>query len=165
MKYWPLVALVAAVTGACAHTEKSVPGTRIPYSESNDSVLKAVEEYRLAVERGDADALMLMAHKQYWEDSGTPSGSDDYGYEGLRQVLSTRLQQASDIRYSMRYVGVRQSCRGELKPGCRAAVDVLIDASFTIADALGKPKRPDKRDQNELVLEWDGHRWLFLSGM
>ena len=28
----------------------------------------ACEEYRLAVERGDADALMLMAHKQYWED-------------------------------------------------------------------------------------------------
>ena len=50
-------------------------------------MLDACEEYRLAVERGDADALMLMAHKQYWEDSGTPSGSDDYGYEGLRNVL------------------------------------------------------------------------------
>ena len=42
---------------------------------------------------------------------------------------------------------------------------MLIDASFTIADAIGKPERPDKRDQNELVLEWDGRRWLFLSGM
>ena len=44
-------------------------------------------------------------------------------------------------------------------------VDVLVDASFTVANAVGQPKRPDKRDQNQLVLEWDGHRWLFLSGM
>jgi len=52
---------------------------------------------------------------------------------------------------------------GELKP--YKGVDVLIDASYTITDVLGKPKRPDKRDQNELILEWDGHRWLFISGM
>jgi len=159
--------LIAAIisSGACAHQVTYVAGTRVPYSDMNKSVLDTCEEYRLAVERGDADALMLMAHKQYWEDSGTPSGSDDYGYDGLRNVLLTRLPRASDIRYTMRYVDVHQTCPGELHPGCRAAVDVLIDASFTITNALGKPMRPDKRDQNQLVLEWDGHRWLFLSGM
>jgi hypothetical protein len=161
-----LVAIATSVgAAACARNGHYVPGTKVPYSAANKSVLDAVEEYRTAVERADADALMLMAHKQYWEDSGTPSGGDDYGYEGLRNVLMTRLSKASDIRYSMRYVGVRQSCTGELKAGCRASVDVLIDASFTVANAQGQPKRPDKRDQNELVLEWDGRRWLFLSGM
>jgi hypothetical protein len=159
-----LFVLLLAITG-CAAQVTYVPGTRVPYSSANDSVLKAVEDYRLAVERADVDALMLMAHKQYWEDSGTPSGGDDYGYDGLRNVLLTRLPRASDIRYTMRYVNVRQTCPTELKPGCRAAVDVLIDASYTITNALGKTERPDKRDQNELVLEWDGHRWLFLSGM
>ena len=163
MKRLVLIAAIVSL-GACAHQVSYVPGTKVPYSDMNKSVLDACEEYRLAVERGDADALMLMAHKQYWEDSGTPSGSDDYGVEGLRNVLLTRLQKASDIRYSMRYVAVHQQCT-ELKPGCRAAVDVLIDASFTIANPLGRPIRPDKRDQNQLVLEWDGHRWLFLSGM
>jgi hypothetical protein len=162
-----LIPLAAAVLslGACAHQVNYVAGTRVPFSPQNKSVLDACEEYRLAVERGDADALMLMAHKQYWEDSGTPSGSDDYGIEGLRTVLLTRLQKATDIRYSMRYVNVHQQCATDLRPGCRAAVDVLIDASFTISNALGRPYRPDKRDQNQLVLEWDGRRWLFLSGM
>ena len=158
-----LVLAVILSAGACAHQVAYVAGTRIPYSDMNKSVLDACEEYRLAVERGDADALMLMAHKQYWEDSGTPSGSDDYGIEGLRNVLLTRLQKASDIRYSMRYVAVHQQC-SSFKVGCRAAVDVLIDASFTIANPLGRAIRPDKRDQNQLVLEWDGKRWLFLSG-
>jgi hypothetical protein len=162
MKGLLLIAVISL--GACAHQVTYVPGTRVVSSPANKSVLDACEEYRLGVERGDADALMLMAHKQYWEDSGTPSGSDDYGVEGLRNVLLTRLQKAADIRYSMRYVAVHQQC-AELKPGCRAAVDVLIDASFTIANPIGRPTRPDKRDQNQLVLEWDGHRWLFLSGM
>jgi len=162
----------ALLLTACAAQVRYVPGTRIPFSDPNKSVLDACEEYRLAVERGDADALMLMAHKQYWEDSGTPSGSDDYGYDGLRNVLTQRLTRATDIRYTVRYVDVKQTCTELHAPDpshgqqpCRAAVDVLIDASFTIADAFGKPKRPDKRDQNQLVLEWDGHRWLFLSGM
>lgn len=159
------VLLAIAAIAACASSTKKIAGTNVPYSAANKSVLEAVEDYRLAVERADAEALMLMAHKQYWEDSGTPSGGDDYGYEGLRNVLTTRLQKASDIRYSMRYMAVHQSCREELKAGCKAAVDVLIDASFTVTSALGQPKRPDKRDQNQLVLEWDGRRWLFLSGM
>lgn len=159
------IASIASIP-ACARNRSYVPGTKIPYSEVNKKVLETCEEYRLAVERGDAEALMLMAHKQYWEDSGTPSGSDDYGYEGLRTVLTTRLQKASDIRYSVRYVAIHKTCPDEdLKPGCKAAVDILIDASFTVTDAMGKPKRPDKRDQNQLVLEWDGRRWLFLSGM
>lgn len=160
-----LLLITAISLGACAHQVRYVPGTRVVYSDANKSVLDACEQYRLAVERGDIDALMLMAHKQYWEDSGTPSGSDDYGVEGLRNVLMTKLPKASDVRYSIRYVDVHQQCTTELRPGCRAAVDVLIDASYTIANALGRPIRPDKRDQNQLVLEWDGHRWLFLSGM
>lgn len=155
----------AAAIAACAHNGSYVPGTKVPYSANNKTVLDTCEEYRLAVEHGDADALMLMAHKQYWEDSGTPSGGDDYGYEGLRNVLTTRLQRASDVRYSVRYMDVKQTCPEDLHPGCRASVDVMIDASFTVANAIGQPKRPDKRDQNQLVLEWDGHRWLFLSGM
>jgi hypothetical protein len=156
--------LFLAIAG-CAQNGRYVPGTKVPYSAANKSVLDACEEYRTAVERGDADALMMMAHKQYWEDSGTPSGGDDYGYEGLRKVLTTRLQKASDVRYSVRYVNVQQTCQDDLKAGCKAAVDVLIDASFTVTSALGQPKRPDKRDQNQLLLEYDGRRWLFLSGM
>jgi hypothetical protein len=166
MKRSLLIVCLALSIAACgARQGKYVAGTRIAYSSQNETVLKACEEYRLAVERGDADALMLMAHRQYWEDSGTPSGSDDYGYEGLRNVLLTKLLKASDVRYSVRYVGVHQQCPNDLQTGCRAAVDILIDASFTVTNAYGKAARPDKRDQNQLVLEWDGRRWLFLSGM
>lgn len=160
-----LAALLAAAPG-CGGKAQYVPGTRVPYSAANQSVLNAVEAYRLAVEERDAEKLLLMAHKtKYWEDSGTPSGSDDYGYEGLANVLASRLQKASEIRYSMRYMRVSQQCPSDLQPGCQAAVDVIVDASFTIQNVQGKPVRPDKRDQNQFLLEWDGSRWLFISGM
>lgn len=157
-------AAILVSVAACAKQGTYVPGTKIPYSDANKAVLDACETYRRAVEERNVDGLMLMVHPEYWEDSGTPSGSDDYGYEGLRNVLLTRLLKATEIRYSVRYVGVRQQCN-DLQPKCRAAVDVLIDASYTVTNAYGKPSRPDKRDQNQLVLKWDGHRWLFMSGM
>ncbi|MDX2088935.1 MAG: hypothetical protein SFX73_13845 [Kofleriaceae bacterium] len=165
MKLSPLIVGVALVASACGGNASYVRGTKITYTKNNQSVLNAVEEYRLAVERADADALMLMAHKEYWEDSGTPTGTDDYGYEGLRNVLVERLGKASEIRYTMRYMSVSQQCKEELEPGCRAAVDVIINASYTIQDVNGKPLRLDKRDQNQLMLEWNGQRWLFISGM
>jgi len=164
MKRLFLTAAILASIAACAKQGTFVPGTKIPYSDANKAVLDACETYRRAVEERNVDGLMLMVHPEYWEDSGTPSGSDDYGYEGLRNVLLTRLLKATEIRYSVRYIGVRQQCN-ELAPKCRAAVDVLIDASYTVTNAYGKPSRPDKRDQNQLVLEWDGRRWMFLSGM
>lgn len=155
----------------CATKAQTIPGTEIPDNRRNRDIIEVVEQYRLAVERQDVPALLLMASKSYWEDGGTPTGGDDYGYEGLREVLQSRLQHASDIRYSLRYVDISRRCRADGDPetnhGCRAYVDVLIDASFSMVNAYGQVVRPDMRDQNQLVLEWDEEteRWLFLSGM
>ena len=161
--------LATLALSACGAKVSTIPGSRIPDNALNRQIIDTVEQYRLAVERKDAAALLLMASKSYWEDGGTPTGSDDYGYDGLRQVLQSRFQQASDIRYSLRYVNIYRRCKGESDPGsndgCRAYVDVLIDASYSVTDALGQSKRPDMRDQNQLVLEWAGDKWLFLSGM
>ena len=151
------LALGIALTG-CAAEVKYIPGTRVGDSAENQALIDRVENYRMAVERKDASGLMLMASKRYWEDAGTPSGADDYGYQGLQEILTGRFQQVDAIRYSMKYMSVAR--RGD-----RAYVDVLIDASFTVKDARGQEVRADMRDQNQFVLEWDGKRWLFLSGM
>jgi len=73
-------------------------------------------------------------------------------------VLAERFGRAEGIRYSMRYLGIKRVGKN------RAAVDVLIDASYSIQTANG-PQRKDMRDQNELMLEYDGRNWKFLSGM
>jgi hypothetical protein len=166
--FLPLI-VFALLGTACGSSTSTIPGSKIPDSKANRDIIQAVEDYRLAVEARDASALLLMASKNYWEDGGTPSGADDYGYEGLRDMLQNRFQQVEDIRYSLKYLSINRRCRPDGDPstneGCRAYVDVLIDASFTVVDARGRKVRPDKRDQNQLVLEWSGDKWLFLSGM
>jgi hypothetical protein len=161
-----LAATVAATTAACAGRAGQIPGTKIADDKANRAIIETVEKYRIAVEKADAEALFLMASPTYREDSGTPVGADDYGYEGLKDVLVGRFQMARDIRYAMKYVNVRRTCPGDPAPGCRAFVEVLVDASFTIVDARGQDRRTDKRDQNELILEWDeSGAWKFVSGM
>ncbi len=148
--------LALGVTG-CTGGNSYIKGTRVEDSADNRTIIGVIERYRQAVERKDAPAIMAMAAKSYWEDGGTPTGADDYGYDGLREVLTGRFQRADDIRYSMKYLKVRR--QGEL-----AFVEVVIDASYTITTPKGE-QRMDQRDQNELVLEWDGEHWMFVSGM
>ena len=98
-----------------------------------------------------------MASKNYFEDGGTATAYDDYGYDGLKGVLTGRFQRAEDIRYSMKYSRVRRQEN-------RAYVQVLIHASYSIKTHRGD-ERMDKKDQNELVLVWTGDKWMFVSGM
>ena len=145
------------LAAGCAARAHSIPGTKVADSDENREILGVIEKYRLAVERKDAPAIMTMASKRYWEDGGTPTGADDYGYDGLREVLVGRFQRADEIRYSLKYLRIRRQ-------GERAFVDVMVDASYSINSARGD-ERHDERDQNQFVLEREGERWLFVSGM
>jgi len=152
-----IAAALAVSASGCSSNSTYIRGTRVDDTTENRTIIGVVERYRLAVERKDAPALMKMAAKSYWEDGGTPTGADDYGYDGLREVLVGRFQRADDIRYSMKYVKVRRQ-------GQRAYVEVVIDASYTVTTSQGE-QRMDQRDQNQLILEWDGEHWMFVSGM
>lgn len=152
---WMALVLLAG----CAAPARNIIGTKLPDSLENRAIVGAVERYRIAVEKGDVAALARMASPNYWEDGGTPSAADDYGFAGLEKVLEGRFQKASAIRYSLRYQRVRRQEQ-------RAFVEVLVDASYTVDSHRGEERR-DKRDQNEFVLEWDEttRQWRFLSGM
>jgi hypothetical protein len=163
-----LLVLLALTAVGCSKQHPDIRGTKIANDEPNQKIIEVLEGYRVAVENRDADALVLMAAPSYWEDRGTVESADDYGYDGLRTVLAGRFQLASDVRYALRYDRIRRVCPhggGDIERGCRAHVEVQIDASYTVGDVTGTAIRRDKRDQNELVLEFDGAKWLFVSGM
>lgn len=152
-----LVAAALALA-ACAGESAVIYGTRVPDTEENRKLIDVCEQYRIAVEKKDTTSIMALASRSYWEDGGTPTGADDYGYDGLRSVLDTRFARADGIRYTMKYMDIRRVGRN------RAVIDVMIDATYSIATASG-PRRLDMRDQNEMTLEFQNGRWQFLSGM
>jgi hypothetical protein len=151
-----LLAAAALSFGACA-TVRTIPGTLVVDTKENREILDFCERYRHALEDRDGSQLLAMAHPQYYEDSGTPKADDDYGYEGLKEVLSKRLASVRAIRYNIEYRKIDVS-------GKHAKVDIRYDASFQIATEMGdrwERKQNDKR----IELENDGRRWLIISGM
>jgi hypothetical protein len=150
------VLVLCALPLGCA-TVNVIPGTKVIDTKPNREILDVCEKYRHALEDRDAPMLLSLAHPSYYEDSGTPGGADDYGYEGLKDVLSRRLASLKTIRYNIEYRRVEID-------GRRARVDIRYDASFQIATEMGdrwERKQNDKR----IELENDGGRWLIVAGM
>jgi hypothetical protein len=147
--------LVLAMVG-CA-TINTIPGTKVADTKANRELLEVLERYRHAMEDRDAATLLSLAHPNYYEDSGTPLANDDYGYEGLKDVLSRRLSALRTLRYNIEYRRVNIT-------GHHAQVDIRYDASFQLATEMGdrwERKQNDKR----IELENDGRRWLIIAGM
>lgn len=150
--------MLVLAAAACGGGVRTIQGTEVPDTPDNRAIIATIEKYRLAVERKDAPALVMLASRDYWEDGGTPSGADDYGYAGLKQVLATRFQQADEIRYSIHYLRIRRHRD-------QAFVEAHVHASWTVKDARGEVVRRDKKSQEQFVLRYEGDRWKFLSGM
>jgi len=156
-----IVALVSAfaataVTGCATNT--TLPGTSVPDTPENRAILETVESYRSRLVERNVEGLLLLASKNYFEDSGSPQADDDYGYEGLRDILHNRLGRLKSMRYQIRYKAVKVN-------GNKARVEVLIDGSFELSAEVGDQYRRVS-DFHEFVMEdTGGGKWKFVSGM
>ena len=148
--------VVATGAGACAHTDY-FPGTTILRSEDNLKIIETVEQYRRRMLEHNVDGLLVLASQTYFEDSGTPRSDDDYGYEGLKQVLSTKLKLVKSLRYEIEYRNI--TVRGN-----RADVEVFLDGSFELAAEAGDRYRR-LNDYHQFTLEREGESWKFVRGM
>ena len=148
--------LALVLFAGCAHVAL-IPGTKVTDTKENREIVEVLERYRRAMEERDPVTLLALAHPNYYEDSATPKGEDDYGYEGLKNVLRTRIPACRTLRYNIEYRKI------EIQ-GSHAQVDIRYDASYQLATDMGdrwERKQNDKR----IELENDGHRWLIIAGM
>jgi len=120
----PYLVLVVFVA-SCASAR--IPNTDLPDTSENREIVGVVERYRRAVEQRDVRTLLALAAPTYFEDSGTPQGDDDYGYEGLRRLLSVWAEEVREVRYEMRYRRVTFEREGQ-----RVLVDYTYTGSFTL---------------------------------
>ena len=158
MKAIRALVLATALSAAfgCAHQDY-FPGTNIIRSEENRKIIETVEQYRRRLVDRNVEGLMVLASSKYFEDSGTPRSDDDYGFEGLKQVLSTKLKRVKSLRYEIEYRSIRIS-------GGQAEVEVFVDGSFELAADSGDRYRR-VNDYHRFILEQESDRWKFTAGM
>ncbi len=148
--------LFSVGAGACAHTDY-FPGTTILRNEDNVKIVETLEQYRRRLLEHNVDGLLVLASQTYFEDSGTPRSDDDYGYEGLKQVLANKLKLVKSLRYEIEY-------RNITVKGNRADVEVFLDGSFELAAEAGDRYRR-VNDYHRFVLERENDQWKFVRGM
>lgn len=154
------VAMVCASLAAAGGCTKNIPNTTVKDTPENREVITFMENYRNAVEARDIGALLAMAHPQYLDDNGTPSGDDDLDYQLLQEKLSRWRERVTDVRYEIKYRTITREMD-------RVMVAYRYSASFRIAYDEEDRRWSRRIGENRLVLLYDDlqTRYYVLSGM
>jgi hypothetical protein len=152
-----MVLLSLFVFGGCANP-KLIPNTKVKDTPENRSILEVVETYRRAMENHNAAAVLALIHPTYMDNSGTPEGSDDKDYEGVKKLLATSFDSATKIRYRIEVQKLRSK-------GREAELDVYIDGTFVYEVPKALPRWRRLTDYHRFHLLKEGERWLFTSGL
>ena len=99
-----LVALGSACAALAGCAENMIPNTDVEDTPEARDVVDFVEKYRKAVMARDAERLLSLASKDYFDDMGTPQGEDDVDLEGLGERLrATFGPELLSVHYDIRY--------------------------------------------------------------
>jgi hypothetical protein len=148
-----LVAL-ASLTGCATHY---IPNTDVEDNDENRKLISFCERYRHAVENKDVATLLKLAAPSYYEDGGNADPTDDIDYAGLKAYLTTKFQEATAIRYEIRY-------RRIAKDKDLVYVDYTFSASYRIPGPKGDEWRR-KVDDNRLELVPYQDEFRIVAGM
>lgn len=150
-----LVLLLAAASG-CAH--QTIPNTHVEDTSENREIIDFVEKYRKAVEDRDVGILLGMTSPFYFDDMGTPSGSDDVDYDTLKAGLTRIRKEVLGARYQISYRGVTYA------PNDHVLVDLLYTGWFKLDTADG-PQWRRRLEPHRIVLAREDGKLLIVSGM
>lgn len=149
--------LMLGALSACEPT--LIPNTRIEDSGENREVVEFIERYRKAIETRNTNALLALASQNYFDDMGTPAGTDDIDYDGLKQGLGRLREEVLGARYQISYRAVTYDENLD-----RVLVDMLYTGWFRINTADG-PVWKRRLEPHRIVLTREEGRYLIVSGM
>lgn len=150
-----VVSLATLLLAGCA--ARRIPGTEIKDTPETRAVVATIDEYRKAAERRDADAVLALVSRTYFDDSGTPDPGDDVDYEQLRKRLPQDYLKITTLRLD---IGVRNI---EVHDG-RAAAYVFYDERYRIQTRTGEVAK-QASDVHRMTLVREGDAWRFTSGL
>lgn len=148
--------------------EHYIPNTDVEDTEDNRDIVAFCEQYRKAVERKDANAILKLVSPDYYEDGGNPDASDDMDYTQFKRWITgegaaedeeeVSLMDATAIRHEIRYR--RVTLENE-----RVFVDYTYSGSYRIPVGRADTwKRAVEDNRLELVKDELGE-YKIVAGM
>jgi|GEM_PF-1111925 len=170
-------------------TTRYIQGTKIEDSDDAREIIKTVELYRKAMESRNADMLVSLVSRNYFEKNGDSNSRNNYDYDGLVRFLrSSEFRQISAVRMTITYKNiifnkdrdvatVRYHYSSEFKLphiSTNGNEDELLDMEEDGEEEIENDEGNDnydkevwhsKSDDNEMILELENGRWQILKGM
>lgn len=147
--------VVAAMLGACAHGR--IAGTEIPNTEANREIYSVVKQAVDAFGKRDSERLLSLVSPRYFEDNGTTSPDDDFGYEQLKQILPQSLEAAKEVFIEVEIHEIAVD-------GDRAHADLRYRSRARLQLPSGT-KWDSHRDFNRLELAREDGSWRITGGL
>jgi hypothetical protein len=149
-------ALLALAAAACS--PRVIPGTEIHDTQDTRRIYALVNEYRDALLRKDANAIVAMAAPDYFDAAGTPEPEDDVNRELLAQRLPEDLSKIDSMKLdvTIRKIEVQKD---------RAIAEIFFDGWYRVKTPAGAVARTDSDLQQLLLRKVDGKQWMFTSGL
>jgi len=153
-----LIACVTSTMAAGACSPSLIPGTEIEDTPTNRVLMGQISQYRSAVERRDADAILAMVSPTYFDLRGHPS--DPYwhwNYDRLKVELPVEFAKVKDVRLELqvRHITVDHD---------KAEVNYFFNEGFIKTMPSGDVA-DRKSDMNRMTFQYIGDRWLITSGL
>lgn len=151
-----LLTLLAALAVGCAHT--LIDGTQIPDTGENRTVYDLVRKVETALEARDTGTLLGMVSPRYFEDMGTPSDDDDYGYHEFKAfILPQSMSLAQEVQVSFEVHDI-------VVDGKHAHADVRYNSRARLQLPAGTIW-DSHRDFNRIVFALEEGDWHIVSGL
>lgn len=160
-----LVGALGLSAAGCA--PRFIPDTDVVDNAENRRVIVFCEAYRKAVERKDVATLLGMAAPGYYEEGPNADASDDIDYAGLKDYLTKKYADATNIRYEIRYRRITAEARAcvDSHEACdRVYVDYTYSGSYRLGTNDGE-KWKSTVEENRLELVPHGETYLVVTGM
>ena len=140
-------------------TPTMIQHSQVEATPENLEVWNQVEEYRIAMEERDAERLMSLVSREYFDNFATTDRSDDdYGYNALAEQLAPILRNnAKKVRMKVRLTNL-------VIEEERAEAHFEYTARFLITEG-GRDSWESRNDFNRLVFARENDQWKIIEGL
>ena len=159
-----VLALLTPALASCAsrylQSPVIAPDVELRNTPRNTAIVELIEDFQFALGERNFQAIRGMVSPRYHENAGTTdTTADDYGVDGLLELLDLIETHARDVQVELQIREVQHDER-------RDRASVIYEFSYVMLYHIdGQDMWDTGRDLNRLELAWEDERWWVIGGL